>query len=175
MTSLSHDDDYVVKGIEAVQRSTPPVVADAQRDLIRTLGRTREAAAVCDRLRVHLRRLRRGDVAPEALTVTSRLSKPPGEYRQRTRTVAAARRAERRGLNAWPGESLRFVVVDDDAAGPERVRLPFEDDADACDVDCYDVMLRRAAVSVVSPLGWDRVRVDRHLRRERDGTLADFG
>ena len=168
------DGSFKLRGIEARQRSTPPFVVEAQRDLLETLDRTRDPAAVVDRARRHARRLRDGAVPPDELLITRRVSKPVEEYTQETVAVAALRRTIEAGVPKRPGESVRFVVVDDGASGPARVRLPFESPA-GYDADYYARVLWRAAESVVSPLGWDEERIERHRRGTVDGSLAAFG
>jgi len=169
------DDDgaFKLRGIEARQRSTPAFVADTQRALIRTLDRHRDPAAVCDRLARALGRLDRGAVDPADLVVRQRVSRSLDDYSQRTLAVAALERARDHGLSRPPGEDVRYVVVDDDRRDAERVRLPFEDVSDY-DVEYYRALLVRATESVVSPLGWDRGRIHRHLRDGRDASLAAF-
>jgi len=166
-------DAYKFRGIEARQRSTCAFVAAAQRDLVAALDRERTPEGVCDRLVRHLAAVRRGDPDPADLAITQRVSKRADEYRQSTRARAALLRANRLGVDYRPGQSVRYVVVDDAASGPERVRLAFED-GDAYDAEFYADRLVRACESVVAPLGWDEARVRRHLRDSRDATLAAF-
>ncbi len=156
-------DPFKVRGIELRQRSTPPFVADAQRALLAALDRHREPVPVCEVLRQWLGRLRRGDVAATDLVVRQRVSKRPAAYTHRTRAVAAMRRADELGLDVRPGQDVRYVVVDDDARLRNRVRLHFEDPP-SYDADFYADRLLRAAESVLSPLGWDRASIERHLR-----------
>ena len=169
--------EYKFRGIELRQRSTPEYVAESQRAFVETLDRERDPAAVCDVLERRLRALRRGEIDPAALAITKRVSKPRSAYRQRTRSVAALERYERQGIDRRPGQSVRYVVADDDARGPERVRLPFEADAAErleYDAAFYATLLVRACESVVSPLGWDRSRIRRHLREGRTVRLSAF-
>jgi len=166
------DGSYKYRGIEVRQRSTPTFVADAQRELIAVLDDARDPAAVCERLREQLGRLRRGAVPPADLVISTRVSKPPAEYEQSTRPVAALRRAAAAGMPRSPGQSVSFVVVADDADGQDRVRLPFE--AESYDADFYADLLVRAAESVTAPLGWDRSRIERFLRDTRATTLGAF-
>ena len=167
------DGGYKYRGVEARQRTTCDFVADAQRDLIEVFDRERSAAAVVETLRGHLARLRRGDVATTGLTIRQRVSKPAGAYQQSTRAKAALQRAEKLGLERHPGQSVEYVIVDDDREGTERVRLAFED-GDDYDADCYADRLVRACASVVAPLGWDEGRVRRELRETRGATLSSF-
>ncbi|MFD1646340.1 type B DNA-directed DNA polymerase [Haloarchaeobius litoreus] len=168
------DGSFKLRGIEARQRSTPEWVADCQRDLLDTLDAERAPEPVVDRLRTHLLDLHAGRVDPADLVVTKRVGKRPGAYTQETRTVGALRRYEHHGVDRHPGQPVRFVVVADDASRTaERVRLAFED-PDGYDADFYADLATRAAVSVVSPLGWDRERVDRYLRERRDAALSAY-
>ena len=167
--------EYKFRGVELRRRSTPPFVAESQRAFVEALDRERDPEAVCDVLERRLRRLRSGDVDPGALAITKRVSRPLAAYRRRTRTVAALERYDRHGIDRHPGQSVEYVVADDDADGPERVRLPFEfEDDPAYDADHYATLLVRACESVVSPLGWDRSRIRRHLRDGRTVRLSAF-
>jgi len=168
------DGEYKLRGIEARQRSTPPFVAEQQRELVRRLDETRDPQAVCDRLQGTLATLRRGDVDPDELVITMRLSKSPAAYRQATRTEAALRRCRELGRQRRPGQSIRYVVIDDSARQPERVRLA-EEEPDSYDPEFYASLLLRAAASVLSVVGWDLDRIDRYLRETVDACLDAFG
>ncbi|WP_336037941.1 type B DNA-directed DNA polymerase [Halobacterium yunchengense] len=180
------EDAFKLRGVEARQRSTPPFVADCQREWLRVLDRAcdggssggasgdRGPHAVVDALQRDLRALHGGGVDPADLAVTRRVSKPQGEYRRETRAVAARRRYDAHGVDRHPGQSVEFVVVDDDADGRHRVRLPFEDGAGDYDADHYADRLLRAAETVLSPFGWSRARVERELRSTRDASLSSF-
>ncbi|SFS68343.1 DNA polymerase domain-containing protein [Halostagnicola kamekurae] len=167
------DGNYKFRGIETRQRSTPEYVAESQREFVTVLDRERDPAAVCDALEARIGRLRRGAVDPDRLVHTKRVSRRLEEYSQRTRTVAALERYDRHGVDRHPGQSVEYVVTDDDADGIERVRLAFED-CPSVDVDYYSRLLVSACESVVSPLGWDRRRIREHLRDGRTVRLSTF-
>ena len=167
------DGEYKYRGIEARQRSACEFVSDAQTDLIEAFDRERSAEAVCERLQGHLAALRRGDVDSGRLAIRQRVSKQASEYTQATRGKAALERSASLGLERHPGQSVDYVVVDDDLDGRERVRLAFEND-EGYDAAFYSERLVRACTSVVGPLGWDEERVRRYLRDERDATLSAF-
>jgi DNA polymerase I len=168
------EDAYKFRGIETRQRSTPEYIADVQERLVETFDRTRDPEAVIDQLRVALAELRDGTVASSALVVTARTSKPLDAYTQRTQTVAALERARERGLSRSPGQDVEYVVVDDSLDGPERIRFPFES-VERYDADYYATQLRRAALSVLAPLGYDDRELTRALRATTDRTLGSFG
>ncbi|WP_135822390.1 type B DNA-directed DNA polymerase [Halostella litorea] len=170
---VADTDEYKLRGIEARQRSTPPYIEAVQRDLIRIVETERNPEAVCDRLQRSLTELRAGDVPPEELVITKRASKAPEAYTQRTQTVAALERARMKGLDPQPGESLQYVVVNDDTRSRDRVRLQFEDISEY-DTGFYRGQLVRAAESIVSPFGWDAERIETYLNDIDDVSLAAF-
>ena len=165
------DGEYKYRGIECRQRSTPPFVADCQRDLIGAFDATRDPTAVCDRLAAWIDRLNVG-VDPARLQVTRRTSKRADEYTRRTRTVAALQRAGDRGIAPAPGQDVEYVVVDDDKRSRDRVQLAHE--AEDYDAGFYREQLIRAAESVLSPVGWDRGEIEATLGDTRDATLERF-
>jgi len=166
--------DYKVRGIEARQRSTPTFVEAVQRDLLDVVDETRDPEAVCARLRTAIGRLEARRVDPDDLVIRTRVSKRLAEYRQSTRTVAALQRCRLHDLERHPGQDVRYVVVDDNADGRERVRLAFEDVPDY-DARFYTELLVRATESVTAPLGWDRIDIRRHLRGAANYELGAFG
>ena len=173
-------EDYKLRGVECRQHSTPAFVVDAQLDLIYTLDDYREPAPVVDRLGTWIRRLHAGDVDPVDLLVEQRATKSAGDYERDTHVAGALRRARDLGVAYHAGQNLAYVVTDDGARRPEHgVRLGFEDlddgPAPGYDPDYYERLLVRAAESVVSPLGWSRDDVRRHMRESRDAGLAAFG
>ncbi|MFB6130358.1 MAG: type B DNA-directed DNA polymerase [Salinigranum sp.] len=169
----ANEDAYKYRGIECRQRSTPPFVADAQRDLIAALDAHRGPEPVCERLRAWLGRLRRGDVDPAALRITTRASKRADEYDRHTRTVAALERAAHQGLAREPGQDVAYVVADDSKRSIDRVRLA-DEEIDRYDAEFYRERLLRAAESVLSPLGWRRGEIESHLDDRRDASLAAY-
>ncbi|WP_276275155.1 type B DNA-directed DNA polymerase [Haladaptatus sp. QDMS2] len=165
--------EYKYRGIEVRQRSTPPFVKEAQKDLIETLDTHRTPEAVCDRLQVWLGKLRSGKVDTAELVVTNRVSKSLEEYSQSTRNVAALERAAKLGRSRGPGQKVQYVVVDDAADDIDRVALASEHPSEY-DVEFYCDLLLRAAESVVSPLGWRRSRISSYLAERVDASLSAY-
>jgi DNA polymerase I len=170
---VRNEDEYKIRGIEIRQRSTPPFIETVQREFMDVLDRHREPEPVCDRLQVHLSPLRAGDVNPQELVFRKRVSKRLEEYTQGTHTVSALMRYRDHGIEKHPGQDVKYVVVDDNVRQPERVRLHFEE-VDTYAGEFYEDVLVRAAESIVSPMGWDRRRIRKYLRGNRDVDLAAF-
>lgn len=72
------------------------------------------------------------------------------------------------------GQDVRYVVVDDGARLPNRVRLPFEE-IDGYDAEVYSRELIRAAESIISPLGGERGDIRRYLSEYEVSALTSFG
>ena len=166
------DGGYRYRGVACRRRSTPAFVADAQRDLVAAFDEHREPAAVAARLERHLRRLRTGDLPVGKLAVCQRASRRAGAYERETRVAAALERASERGLDRHPGQSVSYVVTDDDRTGRERVALPGE--AEGYDAGFYADLLVRAAAEVTAPLGWRERDVRRHLADRTDASLTAY-
>ena len=172
--AVADRDEYKLRGIEARQRSTPPFVADLQRDLLRIVDQHRTPAAVADRVARALGRLDRGVVDPKRLVITKRVSKELEAYQQRTHTVAALERAAEAGLSRHPGQDVSYVVVADDRRDAMRVRLAHESPS-TYDPAFYRELVLRAADSVVAPLGWERERLTQYLNDAQTPSLSAFG
>ncbi|WP_144922205.1 type B DNA-directed DNA polymerase [Halorubrum salsamenti] len=166
-------DAIKTRGIETRQRNTPPWVSTVQEDALRVFDATRSPDAVCDVLHRHLTALRRGDVATDDLIVANRVSKRADAYTQETLTVAALRRTQHHGSSLAPGQTVRYIVVNADGRGIDRVRLPFED-SESYDADWYEDAAIRAVESIVSCVGWDRTDIDQYLADTTETTLGSY-
>ncbi|MEF8915742.1 type B DNA-directed DNA polymerase [Natronomonas sp.] len=167
------DGDYKYRGIECRQRSTSPYVSGAQQELIEVFDTHREPERVCDVLADRITELRRGNVAASELETQVRVSKDLASYTRESRTTAALRRAKQQGVSYPPGESLSFVIADDDISGRDRVRLGFED-VDTYDAEAYIERLKRAAESILSPLGWRQRDIEQYLDDREDASLLQY-
>lgn len=166
-------DEFKKRGIEARQRSTPPYIEACQQTLLETLDATRAPKPVCDQLELQLAALRRGEVAPDELTIRRRVSQPIDAYTQYTRNVAALERADDRGHAIAPGEDVEYVVVDDAKQSRDRVALATEV-PDTYDAEFYCTQLLRAAESLLAPLGWDRSRIRRYLAETEESRITAY-
>ena len=155
------DDGRVkVRGIELRRHDTPPFIKETQRGVLAILARAPDAAgfraalpAAVAYARRRLEQLRRGQVPPQELLVTHRMSRPPQEYKVRTAVVRAAAQLQRAGVALRPGERLSFVYV----PGPQKV-IPWEQVQPplAYDREVYTDLLLRALESLFAPVGVDR-------------------
>jgi DNA polymerase I len=168
------DGEYKYRGIECRQRSTPAFVADCQQALIESFNETRDPEAVCAELQAWIRRLETETVDPADLAVTKRTSKSLAAYTQSTQTTAALRRQSDEGLPSFAGTDISYVVVNDEKEGRERVRL-LSEAGSVYDTRWYRTQLVRAAVSVLSPVGWRAEEIRQALASQVVPSLEYFG
>jgi DNA polymerase I len=88
--------------------------------------------------------------------------------------AAALELADARGLDRHPGQSVSYVVTDDDREGCERVALAGDAGSGEYDAGFYADLLVRAAAEVTAPLGWRERDVRRHLADRTDASLAAY-
>ena len=103
-----------------------------------------------------MERLLRGEVPPEDLLLARRVSRGPEGWRAATLTHAAVLRARDHGVDVHPGTKVRFVVIDEEGSGRERVRLAEElcDGNLRPDLEYYRMLAIRAMWTVLAPFGW---------------------
>jgi DNA polymerase I len=170
---VAEEDEFKVRGIESRQRSTPAFVADVQRECLKRFDETRSPEAVIGCLRRAVSKLRAGTVMVDRLVERNRVSKPIEGYTQYTKNVAALERARDRGLTVHPGQDIEYVVVNDEKSSRDRVALRHEC-IETYDASYYETQLVRAVESLLSPLGWNRSKIQRELSETRVPELTAF-
>jgi len=166
--------EFKTRGIECRQRGTPRYIGESQRAMLEALGDHCAPDAVTSVLDDQISALHDGAVEASDLLVRRRASSSLEAYNRETHTVAALQRAKTRDFSVHPGEDLRYVVVNDEAArNRQRVRLDFEE-PDTYDPAYYENALIRAATSLVSPFGWSQADVRATLETGATQSLANF-
>lgn len=170
-----------IRGIELRQHSTCAWIARLQLEAIRALGsddggipgrQAQRAALAC--FEEAMERLLRGEVPPEDLLLARRVSRGPEGWRAATLTHAAVLRARDHGVDVHPGTKVRFVVIDEEGSGRERVRLAEElcDGNLRPDLEYYRMLAIRAMWTVLAPFGWTEAELMGHGVATN---LLDFG
>ncbi len=117
-----HNGKVIPVGLEYLRRDYPPIVKNAQREIIRYLleGRVDEAR----RVRADFReRIREGSVDVEDLVMVEQLTKKPEEYERPTKASVAARYLkEFYGLDVHRGMFLYIVIVRGSGGPTSRAR-----------------------------------------------------
>lgn len=177
--------EYKVRGIELRQHSTPPWIRSLQQralDLLSTGTRFNGSPNVPNLQRVlqfyrhELAQLHARKIPLEQGVISRRVSKELERYRVKNLTYAALLRAQQRGCRIPPGGTIRYVVVNHDAALlQERVRLVEEvsDAHPSCQLCTthYNSMAERAIWAVLAPFGWTESMIQQSGRQV---SLLDF-
>ena len=166
-------DAIKTRGIEGRQKSTCMWVSDVQTEVLRVFSKTRSPEAVCDVLQRRLTELHAGTVARDALVVATQVSKNLTDYTMETLTVAALQRAKTQGTGVAPGQTVQYIVVNANARGAARIRLPFED-SDRYDTNWYETQAIRAAESILSPIEWYERDIRDYLAESTNTTLRAY-
>ncbi len=164
------DGSLKIRGIEARRRDTPTWIARCQLELLNLLASAPDprlalpAALVC--LRRQLADLRQGRPPAEELVVRQKLTRRPEEYRTPSASARAAMQLQAAGRRVRPGQRISLLIT----AGKPGVfawDMPHPPRLPALDLDRYEVLLLRAASSVLGPFGWD----EQSLRASLHGGL----
>ena len=152
------DGSIKVRGIEARRHDTPPWVAATQMALIEYFAQAPDADLLSDYLpgavellRQALRRLRAGEVKPEDLTVSQRLTRAPEKYTSPSPSARAAFQLQAAGKEVQPGQRIRFLYI----YGRPDVWAwdqPEPIDVKRIDIRIYRKLMLRAATDIFSTL-----------------------
>ncbi len=153
------DGSLKVRGIEVRRHDTPPFVAHTQMEMLEILAQAPTVEALPEylpRAFAHLQRrlqaLRRGAVPLQDLLASLKLSRELEQYRTPSPAARAARQLQQIGKEVRPGQRVRFLYL----RGQPDVHawdLPEEPDVRRIDIAMYEKIMRRAAESVLLPLG----------------------
>jgi DNA polymerase-2 len=174
------------RGIAMRRSDAPPFIAAFQRALLSRMAEAGDIATLREML-PELRgmageaalTLREGRIPPEALAVSRRLSKAPGQYVANTVAAAVARELCGRGVTLRPGSKIRYLLTGEGRraaaprprgmadAGTRGRAVGFLDGSESPDLAQYEEMLREAADELLRPV--EATSVSRPARRSRPG------
>ena len=170
-----------VRGIEAVRRDTPPLVGEAQMDMIRVLSRASSSQAftktipeAVEVLTGYVDKLRKGDVDVQDLIIAKQLSMDPSRYAHDVFQAIAAKQLMREGIEVNAGQRVHYVITDAQNKRPDRrVRAAQLIKAETRpDVKKYTDMLVLAGANILSPFGYDEEMLkDRIVYGEKQTVL----
>jgi len=119
-----------MRGIEARRADTPPLIKEAQTEMIKVLSVAKNYDEFIGKIPESLQTLKKyvdkllsGDVSPEELIVTKRLSKRPEEYAHNVFQAIAAKQLKAAGFDVYPGQTIQYIITDWQNQNPnERVK-----------------------------------------------------
>ncbi|MDH5667446.1 MAG: hypothetical protein OEY86_05475 [Nitrospira sp.] len=173
-----------IRGIELRRRNAPLLIKRAQAELLRCLSDAQTLAELRNRIpaalqivRSYRRYLHDGHATGEELAIATSLSRDPQTYRRHTPAMIAAQELLARGVSLQAGDTIQYIITDADAAYPaDRVRtVAGLDGTWSYDAAAYDILLCKAALAILSPLGVTMVALhsesDTHETNSRNARL----
>jgi DNA polymerase elongation subunit (family B) len=161
-----------MRGIEARRTDTPEFIKKAQLEMIKILSdalsyeefvkRIPDALQV---LRGYVEKLLRGDISVEELLVSKRLSKHPQDYAHDVFQAVAAKQLLTAGFDVYPGQTVRYLIVDADNRTPNnRVKAAeLLNGRQRFDAQKYLEMLLEAGETLLSVFGYDLEKIRSHV------------
>jgi DNA polymerase II len=114
---VSTEGELKIRGLECRRHDTPPIVTSMQHEVLAILAEARDFESYCAKLseaeevcQRYLSRLADGEVRPEELVVSKRLTRSPGLYQKNSLTAIAARQLDRAGVHLRRGENVDYII-----------------------------------------------------------------
>ncbi len=167
------DGNLKVRGLEVRRSDAPLIVKRAQAEILQRLSQGTTVAElqamipeVSEIVGDYCRYLREGCAGIEEVAIGKTLTQAPEHYRHATRTSIAAKELQSRGVALQPGETVHYVISDGKAKWPDdRVRaIAGCDGTIAYDAEAYVKLVKKAALTVLAPLGVTAKQVEGHGR-----------
>ena len=152
------------RGIELRQRNTPLFFKQMQQTLLEMMAEAESASEIkmmlpflFEYLSKQALLLKQNLVPLDELLLTTSVSRHVSEYTMDTCVHAALLQAKKLGITVLPGQSIRYVVCDEDCRDcMKRVKLKealIDDESILVDFDFYLRWLVRCAESILLPFG----------------------
>jgi DNA polymerase elongation subunit (family B) len=161
-----------MRGIEARRTDTPEFIKKAQLEMIKVLSDALSYEEFVKRipaallvLRRYVEKLLRGYVNVEELLVSKRLSKHPKDYAHDVFQAVAAKQLLAAGFDVYPGQTVRYLIVDADNRSPNnRVKAAeLLNGRQRFDTQKYLEMLLEAGKTLFSVFGYDLEKIRSHV------------
>jgi DNA polymerase elongation subunit (family B) len=160
---------FKVRGVEVRQRSTPKYFVRFQQELLDTLATAKTKNELVrlvktDGLRVvrkYVNELNSGTCDPNELVFAHRVTRRVDEYRVFNHRVAALMQLNSEGVEVHPGETVHYVVLNQNSRDPStRIRVrELMDGSEQYDRVEYLKHLYRTASSLLRPFGYTEERL----------------
>ena len=150
------------RGIEIRRRDTPLFIGKAQVEILEYLALAQNAGELrkfvpgaVAIVQKKMRELARLEFDVEELWITQRLSRELQAYRVATPSATAAGQLYSIGKELRPGQKVQFIYIRG-KPGVFARDLPIQPEMEMVDIKKYQLLLLRAAETVLKPFGWDQ-------------------
>ncbi|MGB7623224.1 MAG: DNA polymerase domain-containing protein [Terriglobia bacterium] len=160
---LFESGELKVRGIELRRSDTPMFIKQFQARALEVWSscRSREECRqrvpeILKEVETRVAELQGGQMAPEELAISLRISRDPLDYKVASLTAIVSQELTARGVSLSPGERIQCIITDADAALPcDRAKaLAHLDGTVTYDREKYEEFLFKAAESLLIHFGW---------------------
>jgi DNA polymerase elongation subunit (family B) len=161
-----------VRGVELRQHNTPVFLKNVQQEMLRVFTQAHTAKEFralipesVEVLRQSAAALRDGAVNRNDLVCTTTVSRDITAYQVNTLPKAALLQLQHRGVHIKPGQSVRYLVTDENSQNYERRICLAEtmQGTEEIDVGYYLRQLAKCAESLLVPFGYTRQKLQQML------------
>jgi DNA polymerase elongation subunit (family B) len=163
------DGTLKVRGIDLRRHDTPEVIRKCQNDMLTALSQAKDseefkkliprALAI---VKSYVSALRAHMVPIEQLVVEKRLSKGTSEYTNLVPQAIAAAHLAREGQDTHAGQSVNYVVTNNESriAGNRALPVEFLDESASYDSEWYVNLILSSVANLFLPFGYDAKSLD---------------
>lgn len=161
---LFQDGTLKTRGIACCRHDIPPLIREAQTNLLKVIGTALDRKSlenklpeILDHLGDYVSRLKDGRVETQELVISRRLTRTLEEYRVNTPSAMALEQFESVGLTIHPGQKVAYLLRDSLLPSGEAKILPapFLEGGEDYDKKKYLEMLLMAAAELLVTFGLD--------------------
>ncbi|MHA1339322.1 MAG: DNA polymerase domain-containing protein [Promethearchaeota archaeon] len=159
---VTYNGQIKARGIEIRRRNVPLIVKECQLELIKILSSASNLYEFIDKLNIartkfkeYCDKIEKGEITAEELTIITRISRNPRDYKVNSYQAIAAERLKAEGIIVKPGQKVYYIIRNSKAKDPfKRIILPWEfQQLNSChcvyDKQKYIEMLKKAFENIV--------------------------
>lgn len=178
---LFEDGGMKIRGLELRRSDTPPLIKDAQMDMLKVMARANDVAElqelipdVIEVTKEYADMIMNGECNLRDLVFTSVVSKDLEYYHQLNNNLACLLQLKNMGLRVRPGEQVKYIITDAESKRYNRKVKAWQlaKGDKRYDKKRYLTHLLRAAASILSPFGYTEQKLTDIIRPARQLTLT---
>lgn len=128
---LKDNGELKITGFEYVRRDWSPIAKETQKEVLRKVLE-RDVEGAYDTVKSVIKRLKKGDIPLEKLTIYTTLTKRPENYGTKSPHVEAAKKAIKKGERIKPGDTVDYIITNKGKTISEKAQITkYADNYDA--------------------------------------------
>jgi len=157
---VKKDNEIKVRGIDIRRRDVPRIVKEYQREVMQIFSECSNEEEFMKTLRGKVKRktlqyfalMDSGNVSPDRLAVTIRVTRPADGYKVNNYQAVASKQLEINGISVRPGQSVKYIITDannPDATQRVIVEELYSKRSIKYDVEKYKELIFRALKNLI--------------------------